>query len=233
MARKSAARGRPRTHANRVFLMRGAIAVVALAVVGFVVVRNSGSDGAALNSQKDDGGHGSHVYAWVDLPKAEQATLDAQWARARAAALKYPTVADAVKAGWVVAQGNDETGAHVVNFDRLDGKFSIDEPDMLLYRSTAPDAPVIAVSYHVVTTSATPPHGFISDNDHWHRHQGICWSADHKVEAVGISDQECTARGGSRLGRSDGWMLHVWIVPGWKNPDGVYASLNKKLAPQS
>ena len=43
-----------------------------------------------------------------------------------------------------------------------------------------------------------------------------------------ITKEQCDAVGG-RLMPFTGYMVHVWTVPGWENPDGVFAELNPKI----
>jgi len=203
----------------------GALVVVAIGAAA--VTLWPGGDDVDDASDKHEG-HGIGPVEFVALPDAEQDVLDGQWDRARAAALAYPTVQDALDAGFEVMQGNPETGAHVVLWDRMDDRFSIDEPEQLLYESEAPDAEVMALSYMVVTDSATPPEGFESANDQWHEHRGVCIDGDRRVQGMDISAEECTRRDGEQ-GASDGWMLHVWILPGWENDDGIYAASNPDI----
>ena len=62
-----------------------------------------------------------------------------------------------------------------MNFSLVDGTFEIDKPEMILYDGTSDDARVVGLSYYIVHPgSAEPTQGFTGNNDHYHRHDGLC-----------------------------------------------------------
>lgn len=167
--------------------------------------------------------------AMVDQNECDQ--LTAELDQARAVAERYPTVADATAAGWVLVTGYlPGIATHYMNFDLVDGTFSIDEPEMLLYDGTSPDARIVGLSYYVrLDGTAAPTQGFTGDNDQYHRHFGLCVSGSRVVGDSTTTDEECAARGGSKASGTAGWMSHAWVVPGCESPWGVFSGENPIL----
>jgi hypothetical protein len=133
-------------------------------------------------------------------------------------------VADAEAAGYrMVTPYVPLIGAHYIKFSLMDGSFDIETPEMLLYDGTAPDSGIVGLSYYVISRSGSPD-GFAGPNDHWHQHIGLCINGDLVVVgAEDTTDEECAARGGTKVDGSDGWMVHAWVVPGWESPQGVFS----------
>jgi hypothetical protein len=164
------------------------------------------------------------------LNAATRAELAKQLVEARAAALKYPTVADAKKAGMLQAgQFSPLTGAHFINIHAVTGAFDPTEPGSLIYDGTDPTSKVIGAMY--LSLSILPPEGFAGPNDHWHRHTNTCvvykggqivvpFAADSDVTRA-----MCDAKHGQFM-RETAWMVHAWVVPGWESPRGVFAHDN-------
>jgi len=172
-----------------------------------------------------------------DLPldTATRTQLAAQLTEARAFALQYPTVTDALQAGYHLAGGfAPGTGAHYVSYSGLSGPgpVAVDHPEALIYDGTSPTSHVVGLMYYAMTPQA--PEGFAGPNDHWHRHRGVCV----QYSAAGISvplpadadvtEAQCAAVHGSYLGVT-GWMVHAWVVPGWESPQGVFSHSNPDL----
>jgi hypothetical protein len=167
-----------------------------------------------------------------DVPLGPQAhaELALELEAARAAALKYPTVADAVKAGFIPAgQFSPQTGAHYINIGATLGSFNPANPGSLIYDGTAPTSRVIGAMY--LSSDVAPPAGFVGPNDHWHRHTNTCvefsggrivipFAADSDV-----TQQMCDAQHGVFMKRTV-WMVHAWVVPGWESPLGVFSHNN-------
>jgi hypothetical protein len=165
------------------------------------------------------------------LDSATRAELAVQLIAARAAALKYPTVAAAVAAGFIPAgKFSPETGAHYINIGAAaSGGFDPSNPPSLIYDGSTPTSVVIGVMY--LGGAATAPAGFAGPNDHWHRHTNTCvifggpkivvpFAADSDVTAG-----QCSAVHGTFMPRTT-WMVHAWVVPGWESPLGVFSHNN-------
>ncbi len=169
------------------------------------------------------------------LDAATRAQLAAQLTEARAVALRYPTVADAIQGGYhragTFAPG---VGAHYVSYSGLSGPGPVDveRPEALIYDGTSPTSRVAGLMYYAMAPTA--PEGFAGPNDHWHRHLGVCVQftpsginvplpADADVTAA-----QCAAVQGSYLSIT-GWMVHAWVVPGWESPLGVFSHSNPNL----
>jgi hypothetical protein len=150
---------------------------------------------------------------------------------ARDTAATYPTVADAVEAGYFrVTPYVPGIAAHYMNFGLVDGTFDITQPEMLLYDGTEPESSIVGLSYYVrLDGQAQPTQGFTGDNDHYHRHFGLCVGAGGVIGDSTTTDAECEARGGVKAGGTDGWMSHAWVVPGCESPWGVFSAVNPML----
>ena len=83
-------------------------------------------------------------------------------------------------------------------------------------------------------TGVKNPEGFAGPNDVWHQHHDICikptatgidspLGADH-----GATKKECDAVGGQLMKQTQ-YLLHVWVVPGYESPEGVYAHLSSAI----
>jgi len=169
------------------------------------------------------------------LDAATRAQLAAQLTEARALALRYPTVTDALQGGYHLAGGfAPGTGAHYVSYSGLSGQGAVDpnRPEALIYDGTSPTSQIAGLMYYAMTPQQ--PEGFAGPNDHWHRHRGVCV----QYSAAGISvplpadadvtAAQCAAVNGSYLGVT-GWMVHAWVVPGWESPLGVFSHSNPDL----
>jgi hypothetical protein len=153
------------------------------------------------------------------LGVGEGGRLASQLALARRAALRYPVLADAVRAGFVEATGYvPGLGAHYMKFSRIGGLFDPAQPQMLLYGGDSPDSPVVGLAYYLISGVA-PPDGYSGSFDAWHQHRGVCVTRDGPVFASDAA-QQC------RLGGTTAWMLHAWVVPGYASPDGVFSAEN-------
>jgi hypothetical protein len=188
----------------------------------------------ALSSPEGNGGHGHTGPAeWKPIP--DQATRDAlatHLAQARAAASKYPTAADATKARYVmVAPFLPGLGAHYLNAAYvLDGVIDASKPEVLLYSSNQPDARVVGVSYLTPGNAATQPEGLAGPNDLFHFHDNLCIVSRMAIPASDAA--ACTSVGGRISGGFGGvtvWMNHVWVVPGWESPWGLFSSENPEI----
>src|SRR5947209_1067218 len=83
------------------------------------------------------------------LDPATRERLARQLVAARDVALRYPTVADAERAGYrAVTPYLPLIGAHYIRFLVIDGTFDIDQPEMLLYDGTKPTSRIVGLSYY-------------------------------------------------------------------------------------
>ncbi len=172
------------------------------------------------------------------LSAKTRATEAAELVLARAAAMRYPTVADALRAHMLQAgKFSPETGAHYINVgamipkahpDRV-GSFDVSNPGSYIYDGTSPTSKVIGVMY--LALSIAPPEGFAGPNDHWHRHTNTC--VEYKGGKIvipfaadsSVTQTQCNKVHGQFM-RETAWMLHAWVVPGWESPRGVFSHDN-------
>jgi hypothetical protein len=165
--------------------------------------------------------------AQIPLNEATRVQLQAQQIQARSVVAKYPTVADAVAAGY-----RESTvyvpciGAHYTNTSLAIG-FNPSAPSELLYAGTRPNSRIVGLSYLVYHPGGAPE-GFAGPNDHWHQHTfngGLCIARNGiVVGAESTSVAECTKLGGRKIALTDIWMLHDWATPGFDCSWGVFAS---------
>jgi hypothetical protein len=188
------------------------------------------SPGAALgaeivgNSTAAGGAH-EHGVAVPEQPVDEptRQVLGQQLTTARQAAEAFPTVADALKAGYQkVTPFVPLIGAHYINFGLVDGTFDPAHPEMLLYNGTDPTSQIVGLSYFLSSPSGAPE-GFAGPNDHWHQHIGLCIKNSVVVGGETTTPEECARRGGQKVGLKNMWMVHAWVVPGWDSPQGVFS----------
>jgi hypothetical protein len=184
----------------------------------------------------DDTGAGGHSgpQPWEPITDPEVCdTLAAELDLARETALSFPTPVEARAAGYTMVTGYvPGIASHWMNFSLIDDKFEVDKPEMLLYDGTGDSAHMIGLSYYIVNLSETEPtQGFTGDNDHYHRHKGLCVRGTTVIGGSGTTEEECAARGGRKQNGSGGWMSHAWVVPGCESPWGVFSAENPKLDP--
>lgn len=180
------------------------------------------------------------------LTAEERAVLGAQLITAREVALRNPTVADGLAAGLTQAGGYyPMQAAHFADLaasqSDLAGNFLGDgskpfdptKPLMWLYGGTDSDSQVVGLMYYAV--SDKEPVGFAGTNDKWHTHTGVCFSLGEKIEVFfkfpveDTTEEECLTHQGAQFMDLTGWMLHVWVVPGWENPIGVFNDFHINL----
>ena len=151
--------------------------------------------------------------------------------RAKEVAATYPTIADAEAAGYrKVTTFYPGIAAHYMNFDYVDGEFDLEKPEMLLYDGDGPTAGIVGLSYYIMKDGdEEPTDGFTGDNDHYHRHVGLCIRDGVVAGGGGTSQDDCTAAGGRTSDGSAGWMSHVWITPGCESPWGVFSGANPTI----
>jgi hypothetical protein len=164
----------------------------------------------------------------VRLTPSEQHAFDEQWAAAAGAVASSDTVAEAEAAGYVraAAQGAG-VGVHYVQWSLIDRPFDPARPAMLLFdERDGQEGELVGFSYWL--RSDVEPAGFAGPNDRWHQHHGIC-VVNGFVDREGATSAAICA--GDYFGGADLWMLHAWVVPGWENRWGAFATMNPSLCP--
>ncbi len=151
--------------------------------------------------------------------------------RAKEVAATYPTIADAEAAGYTkVTTYYPGIAAHYMNFDHLRDGFVLEEPEMLLYDGDGPTAGMVGLSYYILKEGEDEPtEGFTGDNDHYHRHVGLCIKDGVVAAGSNTTDEQCGALGGDKSDGTAGWMSHVWITPGCESDWGVFSGANPTL----
>ena len=175
----------------------------------------------------DTEGHfhrGPTPQAPIDEPT--RALLAQQQVQARSVVTRYPTAADAQRAGYRMSTPYVPCiGAHFTNVT-LVSRFDPAAPSELLYDGTTPDARLVGLSYLVYHPGGAPE-GFSGPNDLWHQHNangGLCINpAGVVVGAEGLTPAQCLAAGGRKVLLTDIWMLHDWVVPGMECSWGTFA----------
>ncbi len=195
-----------------------------------------------MNGAGEGGGH-QHDTTVVELDPATQALLDEQLAALRPLMERYPTVADALAAGYK-RQGpySPGLGAHYMasGSPRVGMSSSLTDEDlkhpMLIFDGTEPHSKLAGFMYNIYSTDTeNPPEGFIGPNDHWHYHTNVCLVTrpdggfDTPLGAdTSVPKEVCDRYGGSVL-ENTGYMVHVWPVPGYESEEGLFSNLNSKL----
>jgi hypothetical protein len=186
-----------------------------------------------------ENGH-QHDHGEVALDARTQRLLDEQIALTRELARKYPTIADAEAAGYRRAGPfMPGLGTHYIGGQMKMVTNGVVEPDdipgpVLIYDGVTTDAPISGFMY--MAFGEDEPEGFAGGNDHWHWHTDVCVTAgadgvlDTPLGADRSATQaQCDQFGGRLLDKTP-WMVHVWSVPGYENPRGIFAELNPALA---
>jgi hypothetical protein len=152
---------------------------------------------------------------------------------------KFPTVKDAEAAGYrragpyIPGLGTHYVGGPTSRTGVLTDA-EILRPSTIIYHGNKPDSPIAGFMYMANGVSGTEPEGFAGPNDHWHYHTGICLvnGANGVQEALGfdgsITQPDCATKKG-RWVANTGYLLHVWTVPAYTNPLGVFAHMNPLL----
>lgn len=195
-----------------------------------------------------NGQMGSHEHPGQDgAPAAEEidpataGELAGQLALTAPLAAQYPTIQDAVDAGYSRA-GPFAPGLGIHYSPPTYGGFLAEgdgmSPEqianpMLIFAGTEPDAPLAGFMY--LRYQETAPEGFAGPLDTWHYHETVCIvttpdgiDTPFGADLTGVTDQMCTDAGGTMLDFT-GYMVHVWTVPGWESTDGTFSDLNRAI----
>jgi hypothetical protein len=162
------------------------------------------------------------------LTKHQVGAVRAVWAH------RYPTAADAIKAGWWKATPSlFGIGAHYIQgWTGLSvaRPFDLMHPSILLYDGEGPNAKFAGVSY--VVKGSTP--GFAGCYDVWHVHKSVCIDNRGRITLTEsnsyewYSESQCRARGFRVMPLASDHMIHVWIGPGY-DQGAIFAHDNPKL----
>jgi hypothetical protein len=182
--------------------------------------------------------HGS-----VPLDAATQAELDRQLAVTQQLVERFPNAAAADAAGYHRAGPfSPGLGTHYLPPGNGLGPAPATEAPMtdeqildpvLIFDGNELTAPLVGFMYMVIGPEVTPE-GFAGPNDHWHNHKNVCIAEVNGILEIplgadrDITPEQCAAVGGNLVAIT-GHMLHVWTVPGWDNPDGLFAELNPRI----
>lgn len=187
-------------------------------------------------------GH-QHETVVQEVDAATQAELDEQLAVTREVAAAYPTVADALAAGYRrigpyfpgIGAHFGKTGPDEMNADGVLDDEALRHPFAIIYTGTEPTARVAGFMY--LTLADDEPEGFAGPNDVWHVHEQLClkYQANGEIDVpFGLdheaTEEQCTAAGARLIGLSP-WMVHVWSAPGWDDdPDvGTFGEFHTDL----
>ncbi len=100
-------------------------------------------------------------------------------------------------------------------------------PEQVPARWSGPGAGCEDHAFTIVGDSAGgAPEGFAGPNDFWHTHSangGLCIKDGIVVGSEDVSEDECTARGGRKVGLKGVYMVHNWVVPRWECSWGAFA----------
>jgi plastocyanin len=130
-------------------------------------------------------------------------------------------------------------------------KFDLTKPEILLFATPAegaeqlpqdkigncvdgkwtgdPKQQIVGAAFLYFSSDTDHPEGFAGPIDNWHVHYHQCIGTQ---AAASMSKEECVKRGGLYLPVSP-WMLHVYAVPEFDNPLGVFAIWNSSIWPRT
>jgi hypothetical protein len=251
----------PTSRRGTLFVVLAVLAAVALVATGFAVGRASNDNGgsSAVTTRPQPAGSaspkgaaaktsdtvptlafGEAVEKQPDKPldNATRTALAADLVAARTAALKYPTVASALAAGFHQAgKFAPGAGAHYIDFGHTDninpdGSVDPSNPGSYIYDGIKPTSRLVGVMYLSLANGPAPA-GFPGPNDHWHLHQNLCVKYGATIEVPFAPDRDvtpaqCASVHGTFMKRTV-WMVHAWVVPGWESPNGVFSHANDNL----
>ena len=179
------------------------------------------------------------------LTARERVTLARQLAATSVLVARYPTLGDAEAAGWTRAGPfSPGLGTHYMSPDiarggAFGGNAGTMDPDdmptpMLVFDGLEADAPLAGFMYQAYGIDGAPA-GFAGPNDHWHYHESVCIKMEggalttpFGADLEGVTEDMCTGVGGQWIDTT-GYMVHVWNVPGYESPDGMFTELNRKI----
>ena len=185
-------------------------------------------------------GH-QHESGEVELDPATQAALSTQLAGTLELVRSYPNIGAATAAGYRRAGPfSPGLGSHYMPPSyHLNSDGVIDGDDVLwpylIFDGTEPDAPLAGFMY-LNFGGEGEPEGFVGPNDHWHYHERVCIVVNPQgqidtpfgADLEGVTEAICAEAGGSFI-ETTGYMVHVWTVPGYESPNGVFSEINPRI----
>jgi hypothetical protein len=176
--------------------------------------------------------HSHGIKPWVAITDpAEQLELQAQLQRAGTVIPNVLTAQDALDAGYFqVTPYVPGIGAHYLNVEYLtDDEFDPAKPEMLLYNGNDTSSELVGLSYGMIGNEA--PEGFVGPNDEWHEHPSLCIVGTMVVGPDSTPADLCDTVGGEKgmPFRAPMWMGHLWQVPGWESPWGLFSGENPNI----
>jgi hypothetical protein len=182
-------------------------------------------EGAQSGDPEEMHSHGPTEWQPIDDPD-DQVALQDQLAAAGEVIQRYPDIAAAEAAGYhQISPYVPGIGAHWIDTGILDGDFDPAQPEMLLFNGTEPTSRLIGLSYAAI--SDEPVEGFVGPNDVWHAHPGLCMLGGLVVGIDGTPEELCRSVGGEiASGLANLQMAHLWQVPGWESPWGLFSAEN-------
>jgi hypothetical protein len=176
--------------------------------------------------------HSHGITPWQPITDpADQLELQQQLEAAGTVIPDVLTAADAVENGYFqVTPYVPGIGAHYLHIGRLqDGEFDPAAPEMLLYNGNEPTSELVGLSYGVL--GEEPPEGFVGPNDEWHVHPSLCIVGTMVVGPDSTPADMCASVGGHKGMGFDHpmWMGHLWQVPGWESPWGLFSGENPTI----
>ena len=157
------------------------------------------------------------------LPTAECRGLHQQVLLAAKAAMRFPTLADAKRAGYQqVGYFFPGMGLHMARPQGISTVFDPSAPTFLLYDGTKPAARVSGLAYEIKDPTGAIPTFFVGNHDMPHSH-AFCpkqpsWSDTRVPGQPGCSERD--------VFDANTWMIDAWVVPGRSSPWGLFSSLN-------
>jgi hypothetical protein len=202
------------------------------------------ANGDDLGFSELSNGHQHEHTTDEPLTARDRVTLARQIAATSELVERYPTLGDAEAAGWTRAGPfSPGLGTHYMSPDIARSAFGGDagtmDPDnmptpMLVFDGLDADAPLAGFMYQAYGVEGEPS-GFAGPNDHWHYHQSVCIKMEGGVltaplgaDLEGVTEGMCTDIGGQWI-ETTGYMVHMWSVPGYESPDGMFTELNPKI----
>ncbi len=182
-------------------------------------------------------GH-QHDRGTEPLSTEEMVALAGQLATTTSLMTRFPTLGAAEAGGWKQA-GPFSPGLGVHYSGPAGLEPAVMGPElrnpMLIFDGLEPSAPLAGFMFLANGVQAEPQ-GFAGPNDHWHYHEHVCIKSNAAGEIetpfgadlAGVTEQMCTDIGGSWLNYTT-YMVHVWNVPGYESPDGMFTELNPAI----
>lgn len=171
----------------------------------------------------------------VEFHGSERQELADQLVQVREMAMRYPTVADAEAAGYeLTTPYAPGTGAHYgkdADTQPPGQPLDLAKPQSFLYDGTDPGSRLVGVMY-VQLGGDEAPDGFAGPLDTWQAFPGQCLEPGTTDPVFptkdSVTEEECDEAGGTFVDVT-AWIQHVWVVPGWEAPGGVFAPYNADI----